>query len=157
MWRTTSLHLDGCVHCLDWMRGLRGLEACGTYSVLDQMIEEHVNRNKKGERKDDDFMDILLSIQSNPNKEFYFSKNHVKALLLDMLFGGTETRYVALEWSFAELIRNPKVMKKLQDEVGGKAFGKSMVKEKDLSGMNYLKAFLKEILRLHPPGIIIST
>lgn len=73
----------------------------------------------------------------------------------DMLFGRTETRYVALEWSLAELIKNPKVMKKLQDEVRGKALGKSMVKEKDLSNMNYLKAFLKEILRIHPPAPLL--
>ena len=79
----------------------------------------------------------------------------VVMIMQDMLIGGTETGYVALEWSLAELLRNPKVMKKLQDEVRGKAFGKSMVKVKDLSDMNYLKAFLKEILRLHPPAPLL--
>ncbi|KAH7663749.1 Premnaspirodiene oxygenase protein [Dioscorea alata] len=124
-------------------------------SVLDQLIEDHVNKNKKGKEEDEDFIDVLLSIQGDPNKEFSLSKDHMKALLMDMLFGGTETGYVALEWSLAELIKNPKVMKKLQDEVRGKALGKSMVKEKDLSNMNYLKAFLKEILRLHPPAPLL--
>ncbi|XP_039137926.1 cytochrome P450 71A1-like [Dioscorea cayenensis subsp. rotundata] len=146
---------------LGWLCSLFGLDdrAKRTSSkwdcVLDQMIEDHVNMNKKGEGEDDDFVDVLLSIQGDPNKEFFLSKDHMKALLLDMLFGGTETGYVTLEWSLAELIRNPKVMKKLQDEVRGKAFGKSMVKQNDLSDMNYLKAFLKEILRLHPPAPLL--
>lgn len=68
-----------------------------------------------------------------------------------MFVAGTDTTYIAFEWSIAELVRNPDVMKKLQNEINGIASGKSMVDEDDLNEMHYLKAFIKEVLRLHPP------
>ncbi|KAI3802489.1 hypothetical protein L1987_30621 [Smallanthus sonchifolius] len=51
----------------------------------------------------------------------------------------------------SELIRNPRVMKKLQREATEIAQGKSMISEEDLDRMHYLKAVIKEYLRLHTP------
>lgn len=72
-----------------------------------------------------------------------------------MFAAGTDTSYIVLEWSMAELIRNPQVMRKLQEEVRGIACNRPMVKEEDLNNMNYLRAFIKEILRLHPPAPLL--
>ncbi|KAJ0969473.1 hypothetical protein J5N97_022350 [Dioscorea zingiberensis] len=73
----------------------------------------------------------------------------------DMFAAGTDTSYIVLEWGMAELIKNPNVMKMLQDEVKGIASGKSMVHEHDLGEMHYLRAVIKEILRLHPPAPLV--
>ncbi|XP_042044377.1 cytochrome P450 71A8-like [Salvia splendens] len=62
----------------------------------------------------------------------------------DMLAGGTDTTSATLEWAMTELLRHPAVLKKLQMEVRGKD-------DEDLGGMRYLKAVVKETLRLHPP------
>ncbi|KAK3033795.1 hypothetical protein RJ639_034366 [Escallonia herrerae] len=51
----------------------------------------------------------------------------------------------------AELLRHPKVMKKLQDEVREIARGKPNISGDDLEKMHYLKAVIKETLRLHAP------
>ncbi|KAJ0756415.1 putative cytochrome P450 [Helianthus annuus] len=51
----------------------------------------------------------------------------------------------------SELIRNPRVMKKLQREVTEIAQGRSMILEEELERMPYLKAVVKESLRLHTP------
>jgi len=51
----------------------------------------------------------------------------------------------------SELIRNPKAMKRAQEEIRGVVKGKEMVEEIDLSRLLYLKSFVKEDLRLHPP------
>ncbi|XP_039138778.1 cytochrome P450 71A1-like [Dioscorea cayenensis subsp. rotundata] len=122
--------------------------------VLGQMIEEHVNKNK-GEAEDNNFIDVLLSMQKDPNMDISLTKDYIKALLLDMFAAGTDTSYIVLEWSMAELIRNPQVMRKLQEEVRGIACNRPMVKEEDLNNMNYLRAFIKEILRLHPPAPLL--
>ena len=71
-----------------------------------------------------------------------------------MIAAATDTTAVALEWAMAELIRNPRVMAKVQDEVArvaGYDAEQPAVAEAELSGMGYLKAVVKEVFRLHPP------
>lgn len=75
----------------------------------------------------------------------------------DIFFGGTDTTYLVLEFAMAELLRNPRVMSKLQDEVRRCVHsGKEMVTEDDIASMNYLKAVIKETLRLHPPAPLLA-
>lgn len=68
-----------------------------------------------------------------------------------MFAGGTDTTYTVLEWAMTELLRHPTVMKILQEEVRGITSGQADVSEDDLEKMKYLKAVIKETLRLHPP------
>ena len=49
-----------------------------------------------------------------------------------------------------ELMRQPHVMKELQDEIRGISSKKLMVFEGDLGKIKYLKAVTMEILRLNP-------
>lgn len=72
-----------------------------------------------------------------------------------MFVGGTHTTNTVLEWAMAELLRCPRVMKKLQNEVRGIVENKSDITEDDLIRMNYLKAVIKETLRLHPPTSLL--
>ena len=50
-----------------------------------------------------------------------------------------------------ELLSHPRAMEKLKNEVRGLAQGKAEVTEDDLGNMHYLKAVIKDTLRLHPP------
>jgi cytochrome P450 len=71
----------------------------------------------------------------------------------DMFAAGTETTYVALEWAMSELMKNPTAMRKLQDEVHSATQAGGIARADTLSGATtpYLKAVVKETLRLHPP------
>lgn len=55
----------------------------------------------------------------------------------------------------SELIRNPKAMKRAQEEVRDLVTGKEMVEEIDLSKLLYIKSVVKEVLRLHPPAPLL--
>lgn len=72
-----------------------------------------------------------------------------------MFAAGTDTTFTALEWVMSELLRHPRVMKKLQNEVRGIARNKTEITEDDLVGMHHLKAVIKENLRLHPPAPLL--
>ena len=72
-----------------------------------------------------------------------------------MIIAGTDTSFITLEWAMTELVRYPGVMKKLQEEIRGIANRDSVVREEDLRGMSYLKAVIKEVLRLYPAAPIL--
>ncbi|XP_057729814.1 cytochrome P450 71A1-like isoform X2 [Arachis stenosperma] len=145
-----------------WIDSVRGLisemnaTSIAFDSFLEDVIEEHKRRNKERKKGDDhfenkDFVDILLELQENNMLDFEDSRNNFKAILLDMFVGGSDTTSTTLEWTFAELIKNPKAMKKAQEEVRRIVGRKSKVEENDVNQMNYLNCVIKESLRLHPP------
>lgn len=75
-----------------------------------------------------------------------------------MFEAGTDTSFIVLEYAMVELMRKPHLMTKLQAELRGSVpKGKEIVTEDDLmiSGMAYLKAVIKETLRLHPPAPLL--
>ena len=74
-------------------------------------------------------------------------------VIQDLFNGGSETTATTLKWIMAELVRNPRVMQKAQDEVR-RALGKHhKVTEEALKNLSYLHLVIKEGLRLHPPGL----
>ena len=73
-----------------------------------------------------------------------------------MFVGGTGTTFAAIEWTMSELLRNPRVMKKLQNEVRGIVGNRADITEDDLVGMHYLKAVIKETFRLHAPAPLLG-
>ena len=73
----------------------------------------------------------------------------------DLIAAGTETSSVTLEWAMAELVGSPRAMAKLQDEIALVTGDNPTIEEEDLNKMEYLKAVLKEVLRLHPPAPLL--
>ncbi|CAL5423543.1 unnamed protein product [Camellia sinensis] len=73
----------------------------------------------------------------------------------DMFVAGTDTKFTTMEWTMAELLKHPRIMKKLQNEVREIAKGKLNITKDDLVNMHYLKAVIKESLRIHPPVFLV--
>jgi len=73
-----------------------------------------------------------------------------------MFVGGTDTTSSAIQWTMSELVRNPNVMKKVQEEVRKVLGHKLNVEESDIKKMNYLKCVIKESLRIHPPTPLLA-
>ena len=68
-----------------------------------------------------------------------------------MFIGGSETAVTTLQWTMAELIRHPRVMRKVQDEVRQAFAGQAKVDEASLAlaDLHYMHLVIKETLRLH--------
>ncbi|CAO2824750.1 unnamed protein product [Amaranthus hypochondriacus] len=132
---------------IDWLSGVdrkadkvaRELDQC-----IEKIVQEHV---ENAGNTSHDFVHILLELQKE-NSDI-LPKESVKAILLDMLAGGTDTTYTLLEWTMTELLTHPRVLKQVQDEVRRNSL--RGVNEDDLKEMKYLKCVIKETLRLHPP------
>ncbi|KAG5523001.1 hypothetical protein RHGRI_034970 [Rhododendron griersonianum] len=119
---------------------------------MEGVVEEHEGRERKGGQ---DLVDVLLAIQRENMVEIPLQRDSIKALILDIFAAGTDTTSATIEWVMTELLRHPQAMKKLQAEVRLIAQPNQPVIEDDLDQMPYLKAVIKETLRLHPPIPII--
>ncbi|CAI0455292.1 unnamed protein product [Linum tenue] len=126
--------------------------------ILEAIISDHAARrstsssatNSKKDGDGEDVVDVLLSIKENNDLGIPFTNEEIKALILQIFLGGTDTWTVAVEWAMSELMKNPWVMKKAQEEVR-QVFNS---KEK-MDQLPYLQLVVKETFRLHPPGPLL--
>ncbi|KAK9088013.1 hypothetical protein Syun_030407 [Stephania yunnanensis] len=150
---------------LRWMDVLTGLTrrlkrtSQEVDALLDSIINEHVikreNQNQNSQENKQDFVDILLHVQKENKLNVDINKNHIKAIMMDVFIGGTDTTATVIEWAMAELVKNPNTMKKVQAEVRQIVGNTMKVKEEDIQQMEYFKCVIKEALRLHPPGPLL--
>lgn len=67
------------------------------------------------------------------------------------LTAGSEPLALSLEWIMLELLRHPRVLKKLQEEVRKIPSQNEFLTTEEVSNLSYLKAAMTEGFRLHPP------
>lgn len=72
-----------------------------------------------------------------------------------MIFRGTDTTALLTEWVMAELVLNSEVQSKLQVELET-VVGERAITDADVARLPYLQAVVKEALRVHPPGPLLS-
>nr|AYV88900.1 cytochrome P450 oxidase CYP736A220 [Polygala tenuifolia] len=124
-------------------------------AFLERTIEEHIQQEDIQEDKTKDFVDVMLSFMGSEHSDYRLERTHIKALILDMLTAGVDTTATTVEWALSELIRHPRVMAKLQQELEQAVGMERKVEEADLGSLPYLDMVIKEIFRLHPPGALL--
>lgn len=68
-----------------------------------------------------------------------------------MIVAGMDTTTISVEWAMAELVKNPRVQRKAQEELDRVIGTERIMTESDFSKLPYLQSVAKESLRLHPP------
>lgn len=76
--------------------------------------------------------------------------------LQEMIFRGTDTTALLTEWVMAELILHPEVQAMLREEIDGALGNTAGLTDADVAELPYLQAVVKETLRVHPPGPLLS-
>ncbi|CAA0815617.1 Cytochrome P450 84A1 [Striga hermonthica] len=152
----------GWVHGGDFQRRLAGARG-SLDGFIDKIIDDHVG--KKDRKKNHDFVDVEDDMVDELI-EFYdengaksvdrkssvsITRDNIKALIMDVMFGGTETVASAIEWAMSELMHSWEDLKKVQQELVNVVGLDRQVNESDLEKLTYLKCVVKETLRLHPP------
>ncbi|CAN1257006.1 Desmethyl-deoxy-podophyllotoxin synthase [Linum perenne] len=164
-----GFHVEDLFPSMTWLHVLFGARSRmekvsrGFDRILSGIINEHKRRRHKRRRRghDDDveergdLVDILLKVQEKGELEIPFTDDNVKAIILDVFTGGSDTTSSLIEWTMSEMLRNPRVLYKAQEEVRQHSHlfseSKNIVEEANISELNYLKLVIKEALRLHPP------
>ncbi|KAD6119240.1 hypothetical protein E3N88_10511 [Mikania micrantha] len=114
-----------------------------------ELIDEHVNSNKPNNMQED-MVDILLKLKNESDSTLKLTYDHIKAILMNILLGGTETSATTVVWAMTLLMKNPQSLNKVQQEVRSEIGNKGRVHEDDLYKLKYLKSVIKETYRLHP-------
>lgn len=73
-----------------------------------------------------------------------------------MFLGGSDTTSTTVEWTMTELVRNPAIMKKAQEEVRRIVGKKTKIEDSDVDQMDYMKCVIKETLRMHPAAPLLA-
>ncbi|KAG2263352.1 hypothetical protein Bca52824_070431 [Brassica carinata] len=147
------------IPCLAWIDKIRGLdgkmeEVSKTFvEFLERVVQEHVDEGET--RETFDFVDMLLQIQREKPDGFELDRSDIRLIILDIFLGGTTTTFTVVDWAMMLLIKHPESMKKIQDEIRTYSRHKLYVAEEEVENMKYLKAVVKEVLRLHPPGPLL--
>ncbi|XP_071722986.1 LOW QUALITY PROTEIN: cytochrome P450 71B34-like [Rutidosis leptorrhynchoides] len=123
-----------------------------------KLIHDHLNSTSNTKKlKDYDILDIMLEFHKNPNdsNSIQLTENHIKAMLMDIFLAGVDTGEITMVFAMAELAKNPRIMKKAQEEVRNLVGNKGKVSEADIEKLSYLKLIVKETFRLHPPSVLL--
>ncbi|CAN1257003.1 Desmethyl-deoxy-podophyllotoxin synthase [Linum perenne] len=144
-----GFHVEDLFPSMTWLHVLFGARSRmekvsrGFDRILSGIINEH-KRRRRGHNDDveerGDLVDILLKVQENGELEIPFTDDNVKAIIL------SDTTSSLIEWAMSEMLRNPRVLNKAQEEVRQHPHLFTNIGE-----LKYLKLVIKEALRLHPP------
>ncbi|XP_060180855.1 6,7,8-trihydroxycoumarin synthase-like [Lycium barbarum] len=141
---------------LSWIDKLTGLtdRLERNFKDLDEfyeeLIEQHLNP-KRPKSMEGDIVDLLLQLKKEKSTPINLTLEDIKGLLMNVLVAGSDTSAAAIVWAMTALMKNPKVMKKVQEEIRKSIGNKGIVNEDDIQNMPYLKAVIKETFRLYPP------
>ncbi|XP_027166364.1 ferruginol synthase-like [Coffea eugenioides] len=114
--------------------------------IIRQRSQERYTSNTY--QRKNDFLETLLDL--NQQNESVWSYKDMKHLILDLFLGGIDTSSVIVEWTMAELLRNPEKKSKARDEIRKVIGQNELVQESDISNLPYLQSVIKETFRLWP-------
>ncbi|CAI9094686.1 OLC1v1030464C1 [Oldenlandia corymbosa var. corymbosa] len=124
-------------------------------NIINDYLEENLARSEASsssvEQGNEDLIDVLLRVKEDKDLPIRITMENIKAVLIDVFTGGTETSSSTVEWAMAEMIRHPEVLAKAQEEIRTAFMEKEVIEEAGIQELKYLKLVVKETLRLHPP------
>ncbi len=127
---------------LYWMiGGSKFQKACDdVHHFANQIIDRNLaSRNSK---RSGVFLDLLAESTAD--------RDALRGQILNLLAAGRDSTACLLTWTFFLLVRHPRVLEKLREEVDAISSDLAEMTRTDLRKMSYLQNVLRETLRLYP-------
>ncbi|CAI8584330.1 unnamed protein product [Vicia faba] len=122
------------------------------FEIAGSFIKQRMENDTADSEETKDFLDVLLQFHGDGvSGPYNFTSRTINVVVFEMFTAGTDTTTSTLEWAMAELLNNPRTLKKVQMEIRSKIGQGRKFEENDIENLPYLKAVIKETLRLHPP------
>ncbi|KAK8520860.1 hypothetical protein V6N12_004786 [Hibiscus sabdariffa] len=118
-------------------------------NIIEQRLEESGSSSASA-MEFKDFVQFLLQLKDEEDCKPPLTMDLIKALILDMVVGASDTSSNSIEFTMAEIINKPEVMIKAQQELDEVVGKDNLVEESHIHKLSYLLAIMKESLRLHP-------
>ncbi|CAD6257098.1 unnamed protein product [Miscanthus lutarioriparius] len=100
--------------------------------------------------------DDLLSYMFSLPEEEKLEDSDVIAVLWEMIFRGVDVVAILLEWAMARMSLHPDIQSKAHEEMDAAVGLRRPVTDSDVPNLPLLQWILKETLRMHPPGPLLS-
>ncbi|OWM91372.1 hypothetical protein CDL15_Pgr017290 [Punica granatum] len=121
-----------------------GEAACKIDVILGHIIEDHEAKHESAiddenkTRAREDLVDVFLNLQKTSDLKFVVTMDVMKNVIIEIFLAGTDSSSTTIDWAMSEILQNPRVMQKAQQEVRNHLNGKSRVEEPDVNGLEYL-------------------
>ncbi|XP_043689535.1 cytochrome P450 CYP736A12-like [Telopea speciosissima] len=165
-----ALRLSGAFNLDDYIPGSLDIQGLTRHmkavnkvadEFLEKLIDNHLQPTKDHKDHHKGFIDTMLSLMLKSDgrikdqQQYMMDRTNIKAIMVDMLVGSMDSTTTTIEWTFSELLKHPRVMKKLQEELKNVVGMDKFVKEEYLLNLEYLNMVIRESMRLHPPGPLL--
>ncbi|CAN6323426.1 unnamed protein product [Urochloa humidicola] len=114
-----------------------------------RLLREDAGGERRRRREPEDFLDVLASLDDGAGRPL-LTVDEIKAQIIDIMIATVDNPSNAAEWALAEMLNRPSVMARAVAELDAVVGRDRPVAERDVGGLNYLKACIREAFRLHP-------
>ncbi|XP_013855399.1 sterol 26-hydroxylase, mitochondrial [Austrofundulus limnaeus] len=128
-----------------WGRYIAGWEGIFTFAkvLIDKKMKDIQQQVDKNEDVKGEYLTYILSNTEMSLKDVYAS-------ITELLLAGVDTTSNTLTWALYELSMNPQVQDKLYEEVSSMVPADQTPTAAQVTHMPYLRAVIKEALRMYP-------
>lgn len=120
---------------------------------LVEMITANIDRRRATNVRPDDALQVLM--ESRYSDGTALTPNEITGILTAAMFAGHHTSSGTAAWTLIELLRNPEWLVRVRQEVDESYAREGEITYQSLREVPVLESVIKEVLRLHPPLIIL--
>lgn len=120
---------------------------------LGEMVSEIVEKRKQSGYRGEDFLQTLIDAEYSDGTKL--SDHEITGMLVAAMFAGHHTSSVTTAWTLIELLRNPRFLEEVREEIHATYGEAEEYSFQSLRDLEKTEGAVKEALRIHPPLFIL--